>query len=265
MRPAPSTTVSSGRSVTWTGTSHSCASSMSRPRRRLPPPVRNMPGLQHVVRELGRRLREGLPRRPRRSPRSARPSPGGSRPRRPSPRRCSRSRARGRSRSPPGRSAKGTPSRSRSSAPRRPSRRSRPRTRRGGAPGSPRRGRSRRRCTARPDTTPPIETTAISDRPPPMSTMRFPSGSCTGRPAPIAAASGSSTERHLPPAREAGSPPRSRVFSTSESPAARTRATRGRGKRATPDPPEDDLEDPLRDVELGHRALAERTDRQHVA
>ena len=38
-----------------------------------------------------------------------------------------------------------------------------------------------------------METTAISEVPPPMSTMRFPTGSWIGSPAPIAAASGSST------------------------------------------------------------------------
>ena len=43
MRPVPIATVSSGRSTTCTGTSHSCASSMSKPRSSAPPPVRNMP------------------------------------------------------------------------------------------------------------------------------------------------------------------------------------------------------------------------------
>jgi hypothetical protein len=47
-------------------------------------------------------------------------------------------------------------------------------------------------------TIPPIETMATSDVPPPTSTTKFPRGSLMGRPAPIAAASGSSisaTER----------------------------------------------------------------------
>src|ERR687891_420080 len=39
---------------------------------------------------------------------------------------------------------------------------------------------------------PPIDTMATSDVPPPTSTMRLPRGSWTGRPAPIAAAMGSS-------------------------------------------------------------------------
>ena len=39
---------------------------------------------------------------------------------------------------------------------------------------------------------PPSEMTATSDVPPPMSTTMLPVGSCTGRPAPIAAAIGSS-------------------------------------------------------------------------
>src|SRR5437763_15067842 len=47
--------------------------------------------------------------------------------------------------------------------------------------------------SAFPVTTPPIEITAISLVPPPMSTTRLPTGSWIGRPAPIAAASGSST------------------------------------------------------------------------
>ena len=41
-------------------------------------------------------------------------------------------------------------------------------------------------------TMPPSEITATSVVPPPMSTTMFPAGSCTGRPAPIAAAIGSS-------------------------------------------------------------------------
>ncbi len=41
-------------------------------------------------------------------------------------------------------------------------------------------------------TTPPSEMTATSVVPPPMSTIMLPVGSCTGRPAPMAAAIGSS-------------------------------------------------------------------------
>ena len=69
--------------------------------------------------------------------------------------------------------------------------------------------------TVRPVMTPPIETTAISARPPPMSAIRCPIGSWIGRPAPIAAASGSSTRvTPLPPA----NPTASSIarFSTSE-------------------------------------------------
>ena len=79
----------------------------------------------------------------------------------------------------------------------------------------------------RPDTTPPIETTAISVRPPPMSTIRFPIGSWTGRLAPTAAASGSSTGTTCrPPAY--GSPARWRVV-----PRAMPRAARRRGPAAS--------------------------------
>ena len=83
----------------------------------------------------------------------------------------------------------------------------------------------------RPLTTPPIDTTAISDRPPPMSTIRLPIGSWIGRPAPIAAASGSSTSVTLRP------PPANRTassiarFSTSELIDGTATRTRGLGKR----------------------------------
>ena len=45
----------------------------------------------------------------------------------------------------------------------------------------------------RPYTVPAIEMTAMSVVPPPMSITMFPAASVTGRPAPIAAAIGSST------------------------------------------------------------------------
>ena len=48
---------------------------------------------------------------------------------------------------------------------------------------------TRRLCET---TMPPSEITATSVVPPPMSTIMFPVGSATGRPAPIAAAIGSS-------------------------------------------------------------------------
>ena len=85
----------------------------------------------------------------------------------------------------------------------------------------------------RPDTTPPIETTAISVRPPPMSTIRFPSGSWTGRLAPTAAASGSSTGTTCrPPAyRIARSIARR---STPDDEGGTHTRTRGFGKRVTP-------------------------------
>jgi hypothetical protein len=81
-----------------------------------------------------------------------------------------------------------------------------------------------------PDTIPPIETTAISDRAPPMSTMRLPTGSWIGRPAPIAAASGSSTSvTPLPPARLTASSRARR--STGGVPVATVIKTRGFGNR----------------------------------
>src|SRR4028119_1994059 len=46
-------------------------------------------------------------------------------------------------------------------------------------------------------TIPPREMTATSVVPPPMSTTMLPVGSCTGSPAPIAAAIGSPTVEHL--------------------------------------------------------------------
>jgi hypothetical protein len=46
-------------------------------------------------------------------------------------------------------------------------------------------------------TIPPMEMTATSEVPPPMSTIMLPVGSCTGMPAPMAAAIGSSMMKTL--------------------------------------------------------------------
>ena len=117
----------------------------------------------------------------------------------------------------------------------------------------------------RPLTTPPIDTTAISERPPPMSTIRLPIGSWIGRPAPIAAASGSSTSVTLRP------PPANRTassiarFSTSElidgHRDQHARLGEARGDRSL----HHDLEHPLGDVELGHGAGAQRPDGDDAA
>ncbi len=70
--------------------------------------------------------------------------------------------------------------------------------------------------------------TATSVVPPPMSTMRLPLGSLTGRPAPIAAAIGSSMSRaQRAPALRAAS--RTARFSTSVTPDGMPRSIRGRG------------------------------------
>ena len=84
-----------------------------------------------------------------------------------------------------------------------------------------------------PETTPPIETTAISVVPPPMSTIRFPIGSWIGSRAPIAAASGSSTSTtSRPPANLTAS--RTARRSTSDDSLATQARTRGFGNRETP-------------------------------
>ena len=79
------------------------------------------------------------------------------------------------------------------------------------------------------DTTmPPSEMTATSVVPPPMSAMRLPDGSLTGRPAPIAAAMGSSMRRaQRAPALRAAS--RTARFSTSVTPDGMPSSIRGRG------------------------------------
>ena len=70
--------------------------------------------------------------------------------------------------------------------------------------------------------------TATSVVPPPMSTMRLPDGSLTGRPAPIAAAMGSSMRRaQRAPALSAAS--RTARFSTSVTPDGMPSSIRGRG------------------------------------
>ena len=84
--------------------------------------------------------------------------------------------------------------------------------------------------TVCPETIPPIETTAISERAPPMSTTRLPIGSWIGRPAPIAAASGSSTSVTCRPPLIATASSSARR-STGELPEAIVISTRGRGNR----------------------------------
>ena len=85
--------------------------------------------------------------------------------------------------------------------------------------------------TLRLTTMPPRLTTATSVVPPPMSTIRLPDGSLTGRPAPIAAAIGSSIRRaQRAPALIVAS--RTARFSTSVTPDGMPTSTRGRGRRA---------------------------------
>ena len=79
---------------------------------------------------------------------------------------------------------------------------------------------------------PPRLRTATSVVPPPMSTIRLPDGSLTGRPAPIAAAMGSSIRRaQRAPALRAAS--RTARFSTSVTPDGMPSSIRGRGMRPT--------------------------------
>ena len=81
-------------------------------------------------------------------------------------------------------------------------------------------------------TIPPSEMTATSVVPPPMSTISDPDGSLTGRPAPIAAAIGSSISRaQRAPALSAAS--RTARFSTSVTPDGIPSSIRGRGIRPT--------------------------------
>ena len=81
-------------------------------------------------------------------------------------------------------------------------------------------------------TMPPRLMTATSVVPPPMSTMRLPVGSLTGRPAPMAAAIGSSMSRaQRAPALSAAS--RTARFSTSVTPDGMPSSIRGRGMRPT--------------------------------
>ena len=81
-------------------------------------------------------------------------------------------------------------------------------------------------------TMPPRLMTATSVVPPPMSTMRLPEGSETGRPAPMAAAIGSSMSRaQRAPALRAAS--RTARFSTSVTPDGMPSSMRGRGMSPT--------------------------------
>ncbi len=81
--------------------------------------------------------------------------------------------------------------------------------------------------TLRLTTMPPRLMTATSVVPPPMSTIRLPVGSLTGRPAPMAAAIGSSIRRaQRAPALRVAS--RTARFSTSVTPDGMPTSTRGR-------------------------------------
>ena len=81
-------------------------------------------------------------------------------------------------------------------------------------------------------TIPPRLMTATSVVPPPMSTIRLPDGSLTGRPAPIAAAIGSSISlAQRAPAFRAAS--RTARFSTSVTPEGMPSSIRGRGMSPT--------------------------------
>ncbi len=100
---------------------------------------------------------------------------------------------------------------------------------------------------------PPSEMTATSVVPPPMSTMRLPDGSLTGRPAPIAAAIGSSMSRaQRAPALSAAS--RTARFSTSVTPDGMPSSIRGRG--IEPDPIVHAVHEVL-DHLLGHVEVAD--------
>ena len=120
--------------------------------------------------------------------------------------------------------------------------------------------------TERPLTTPPIETTAISDRPPPMSTTRLPdrlvdrqAGADRGRERLL----DQGHARRRPANRTASSIAR---FSTSELiDGHRDQHARLAGTAWRPPASDHDLEHPLRDVELGHRAGAQRPDRDDAA
>ena len=87
--------------------------------------------------------------------------------------------------------------------------------------------------TLREATMPPREMTAISAVPPPMSTIMLPVGSLMGRPAPMAAAMGSSiTDTWRAPALRVAS--RTARRSTSVTPEGMQMTTRGRANRLLP-------------------------------
>ena len=112
---------------------------------------------------------------------------------------------------------------------------------------------------------PPRLMTATSVVPPPMSTMRLPDGSLTGRPAPIAAAIGSSMRRaQRAPALRAAS--RTARFSTSVTPDGMPSSIRGRGISPTRSWTRFDevLDHLLGDVEVADDPVAQRPDRDDV-
>ncbi len=113
-------------------------------------------------------------------------------------------------------------------------------------------------------TMPPSEITAVSVVPPPTSTTMLPSGSWIGRLAPMAAAIGCSI-KYAPaaPARRAASS--TARFSTSVMADGTQINTRGRLNRVTPVRCEQQADHPLRDLEVGDRALAQWPHRDDVA
>ena len=114
-------------------------------------------------------------------------------------------------------------------------------------------------------TMPPRLMTATSVVPPPMSTIRLPDGSLTGRPAPIAAAIGSSIRRaQRAPALSAAS--RTARFSTSVTPDGMPSSIRGRGISPTRSWTllDEVLDHLLGHVEVADDAVAERPDRDDV-
>src|SRR6202035_2772973 len=112
---------------------------------------------------------------------------------------------------------------------------------------------------------PPSDSTATSVVPPPMSTTIEPVGSVTGRPAPIAAAIGSSIRKtRLAPALSADS--RIARRSTAVEPeGTHTDDLRGGEAASVVHLADEMLDHFLRHLEIGDDAVAQRPDRVNVA
>ena len=110
---------------------------------------------------------------------------------------------------------------------------------------------------------PPSAITATSEVPPPMSRIIEPTGSAIGRPAPIAAAIGSSIVKasRAPAAIEASTTAR---FSTPVTPEGTQTTTRGRAKRLERAVPMKWREHLLGQLEVGDHAVFQRPDRGDV-